>query len=88
MGLWHDIRAMDALLARSRVDSGAAASDAPVSTGIVASREHVEHIDINPHFVPGSVGTTSRTVAAHRCVWCKVTPIGVLHMDGKDGVAR
>ena len=89
MGLWHDIKAMDALLARASTHEGSAASEQPVSTGIVADHTHTSHaterIDVNPHFVPGVVVTTSRTVAAHSCEWCKVTPVGILHMSSKDG---
>jgi len=65
MGLWHDIRALDAL--RVSVDSGAAKSGTPVSTGTASDNAHVEHIDVNSHFVPGVV--TSRTVAADQ-PWC------------------
>lgn len=74
MGLWQDIKALDALMARASVDSGAAASEQPVSTGTASDNAHVEHIDVNSHFVPGVVSI--RTVAAepNPFLLCDCTP--------------
>jgi hypothetical protein len=81
MGLWRDIKAMDALLARASMREGSAAYEQPVSTGDAADHSHTSHVDA----LSSHEGVTVRTVAAHSCEWCVSTPVGVLHMDGKDG---
>jgi len=63
MSLWHEIKAMDALLARAFMCEGSAAYEQPVSTGVVADHSHTSHVD-----APSShEGVTIGTVAAHSC---------------------